>query len=205
MHFHSSPIIAPLSPFHRRWLLYPDNAKPNKQQIVEDGVDVRSYFAWSLLDNFEWSDGYRPRFGLTYVDYDNGLELTRTPKESSRWFSRLMAAQNAAEDATVADLNGNVGDGHDGKEGDEKSPSVKGGSESVDDGGSLAIEVEAGAKWELRWLWVGFPVVVLLFGAVVLTVGHAGFKFGTGEWTLLGLRRRVFGGGGGTRGAYEEV
>ncbi|EMD36781.1 glycoside hydrolase family 1 protein [Gelatoporia subvermispora B] len=55
--------------------------------VREDGVDVRAYFAWSLLDNFEWADGYVTRFGLTYVDYET---QERFPKDSAKfvcqWF-----------------------------------------------------------------------------------------------------------------------
>jgi beta-glucosidase len=56
-------------------------------KAVEDGVDVRGYFVWSLLDNFEWSKGYRPRFGLVHVDY---ADQTRTPKDSYRWYQSLI-------------------------------------------------------------------------------------------------------------------
>lgn len=53
-----------------------------------DGVDARGYFAWSLMDNFEWNLGYTIRFGLTYVDYENNLE--RTPKYSALWFEKFL-------------------------------------------------------------------------------------------------------------------
>lgn len=60
--------------------------------ITEDGVDIRSYFAWSLLDNFEWADGYSTRFGVTYVDYET---QERYPKESgkfvSKWFKEHLS------------------------------------------------------------------------------------------------------------------
>ncbi|KAE9621452.1 putative beta-glucosidase [Lupinus albus] len=59
-------------------------------QAIKDGADIRGYFAWSLLDNFEWAQGYTKRFGLVYVDYKNGL--TRHPKSSAYWFSRFLKA-----------------------------------------------------------------------------------------------------------------
>ncbi|KAH6794121.1 beta glucosidase 42 [Perilla frutescens var. hirtella] len=60
-------------------------------QAIKDGVDVRGYFAWSLLDNFEWNLGYTKRFGLVYVDYQNGL--TRHLKSSAYWFLRFLKAE----------------------------------------------------------------------------------------------------------------
>nr|WAB06563.1 beta-glucosidase [Platycodon grandiflorus] len=57
-------------------------------QAVKDGADVRGYFAWSLLDNFEWQYGYTKRFGLIYVDFKNGL--TRHLKSSAYWFVRFL-------------------------------------------------------------------------------------------------------------------
>ncbi len=56
---------------------------------LQDGVDVRGYFVWSLLDNFEWSHGYTKRFGLIRVDFDT---QKRTIKDSGEWYSRVIAS-----------------------------------------------------------------------------------------------------------------
>jgi beta-glucosidase len=52
------------------------------------GVDLRGYFVWSLLDNFEWAEGYATRFGIVRVDFETQL---RTPKESARWYAQVVA------------------------------------------------------------------------------------------------------------------
>jgi beta-glucosidase len=57
-------------------------------EAIEAGADVRGYFAWSLLDNFEWSMGYDSRFGIVRVDYET---LERTPKQSGRWYSDVIS------------------------------------------------------------------------------------------------------------------
>ncbi|KNX36235.1 GH1 family beta-glucosidase [Luteipulveratus halotolerans] len=58
---------------------------------IDTGVDVRGYFVWSLLDNFEWAEGYTERFGLVHVDFDSQV---RTPKDSYRWFQQLIKARH---------------------------------------------------------------------------------------------------------------
>jgi len=55
---------------------------------IDKGVNLKGYFAWSFMDNFEWASGYEKRFGLHYVDFDT---LKRTPKQSAKWFKRMLA------------------------------------------------------------------------------------------------------------------
>jgi beta-glucosidase len=58
-------------------------------EAIDRGVDVRGYYAWSLMDNFEWAWGLSKRFGLVHVDYDT---LVRTPKDSARWYGDVIVA-----------------------------------------------------------------------------------------------------------------
>jgi beta-glucosidase len=65
-------------------------------RAIADGADVRGYHAWTLLDNFEWAEGFSQRFGLAYVDFKT---QQRTLKESGRWYSKV-AAKNALPAST---------------------------------------------------------------------------------------------------------
>ncbi|GGR20027.1 hypothetical protein GCM10015536_27220 [Streptomyces griseomycini] len=57
-------------------------------RAIQDGADVRGYFLWSLLDNFEWAYGYSKRFGIVHVDF---ASQRRTPKSSARWYADAIA------------------------------------------------------------------------------------------------------------------
>lgn len=64
------------------------------EDVLRQGVPLGGYFAWSLLDNFEWVDGYSQRYGLVYVDYRT---QRRVIKESGRWYAAFIAAQKQQE------------------------------------------------------------------------------------------------------------
>jgi beta-glucosidase len=59
-------------------------------QAINKGVDIRGYFAWSLMDNFEWAEGYKMRFGIVYVDYET---QKRTLKRSAIKFQEFLKAR----------------------------------------------------------------------------------------------------------------
>jgi len=68
-------------------------------RAAAEGVPVRGYFVWSLLDNFEWAEGYAKRFGLVYVDYPT---LERVPKDSFAWYGETIAQARLPEMAASA-------------------------------------------------------------------------------------------------------
>ncbi|APE25775.1 MULTISPECIES: GH1 family beta-glucosidase [Streptomyces] len=70
-----------------RRIAYHDGHVRALHRAMAEGADVRGYFIWSILDNFEWAEGYRQRFGLVHVDYET---LARTPKASYAWYRDLI-------------------------------------------------------------------------------------------------------------------
>ncbi|KAF7230369.1 cytosolic beta-glucosidase isoform X2 [Nothobranchius furzeri] len=73
-----------------RWEFYSSTISEVAKAIQEDGVNVRGYFAWSLMDNFEWADGFSVRFGLFHVD-PSDAELSRTMYRSGREYARIIS------------------------------------------------------------------------------------------------------------------
>jgi len=61
-------------------------------RAMAEGADVRGYFHWSIMDNFEWTDGYKQRFGLIHVDYTT---QKRTLKDSAAWYKKVIATNGS--------------------------------------------------------------------------------------------------------------
>ena len=61
------------------------------QKCIDDGLDIRGYYLWSFLDNFEWLFGYKPKFGLVEVDRDS---LERKPKNSLKYYEEIIRNSN---------------------------------------------------------------------------------------------------------------
>jgi len=59
-------------------------------KLCREGVDIRGYFLWSIMDNFEWEHGYSKRFGIMYVDYKT---QERILKDSAYWYSDLIRSR----------------------------------------------------------------------------------------------------------------
>jgi beta-glucosidase len=72
---------------HQRKKFYQDYIR-NVLRAKKEGVNVQGYFAWSLLDNFEWAEGYKARFGLVHVDFES---QKRTLKDSGLWFKEFLS------------------------------------------------------------------------------------------------------------------
>jgi beta-glucosidase len=77
----------------QRRIVYLDQHLRALRRAMAQGADVRGYMAWSLLDNFEWAEGYAKRFGLIHVDFETGK---RTPKPSYHWYKDLIRAQKVS-------------------------------------------------------------------------------------------------------------
>jgi beta-glucosidase len=71
------------------------------RRAISDGVDVRGYFQWSIMDNFEWAEGYALRFGLVYLDYET---LERIPKDSYEWYKKVIASNGDRIPNTLAPI-----------------------------------------------------------------------------------------------------
>ena len=83
-------VVGPLGEVHDPdRIAYLDAHLRAAHEAISAGVDLRGYFVWSLLDNFEWALGYGKRFGLIRVDYDT---MRRTPKASAQWYRSVIEA-----------------------------------------------------------------------------------------------------------------
>ena len=71
-------------------------------EMVARGIDIRGYYVWSLLDNFEWASGYEKRFGIVHVDYTT---QQRTLKDSALWYRDFLQVQRSARGKPAVPVN----------------------------------------------------------------------------------------------------
>jgi beta-glucosidase len=84
-------VVAPDGAVHdERRVAYLQAHFAQAERAVASGAPLRGYFVWSLMDNFEWAEGYGKRFGIVYVDFDT---QERILKDSGRWYADLMRAR----------------------------------------------------------------------------------------------------------------
>ncbi|BCJ53784.1 beta-glucosidase [Actinoplanes sp. NBRC 14428] len=67
---------------------------------ISHGVDLRGYFAWSLMDNFEWAEGYKMRFGIVHVDYTT---QQRVPKDSAKWYREVIRRNGLSDQGRIGE------------------------------------------------------------------------------------------------------
>ncbi|MNS57095.1 Beta-glucosidase A [compost metagenome] len=68
-------------------LSYLQQALQEVYRAKQEGINVKGYFVWTFMDNFEWAEGYRPRFGLVYVDFNNQQRIV---KSSGHWYGDFL-------------------------------------------------------------------------------------------------------------------
>ncbi len=83
--------VADMHDEYRRWWI--EETIVAMERALSEGVQVKGYFHWSLLDNFEWAVGWWPKFGLVEVDREEGMK--RKPRESAKWFAEFLAKRSA--------------------------------------------------------------------------------------------------------------
>lgn len=79
-------------------IAYLDSYLNAAHEAIENKVNLKGYFAWSFMDNFEWAEGYSKRFGLHFVDYATGR---RIPKSSAKWYAEVIKCNGLSEGNTI--------------------------------------------------------------------------------------------------------
>ena len=81
------PLAVSGNPENRHGIVLAKNYLANLKRAADEGAEIIGYQHWSLMDNFEWAEGYEPRFGLIHVDFESGK---RTLKDSAYWYKHVI-------------------------------------------------------------------------------------------------------------------